>query len=177
MTCKNRIQQLNEHMILFLQLMRHLKSLISTVFSKIGLLHRYHQIELHPESRPITTFSLHKELFHYKCLVHGVNAALEEYQHETGQLFINKKHIANILDNTLIGGIDTQHHNENLRHCFQILKENRLTINLKKCLIRKTEISFFSFKTSSDGIKPIDVKIVAIMDFKEPTNVQRLRAS
>ena len=30
-----------------------------TVFSKIDLLHGYHQIELHPESRPITTFSSH----------------------------------------------------------------------------------------------------------------------
>ena len=148
-----------------------------TLFSKIDLLHRYHKIELHPESRPITTFSLHKGLFHYKRLVQGANAAFEEYQHKIGQLFINEKHIANISDDILIGGIDTQHHDENLRSCFQTLKENGITINLKKCLFRKTEISSFGFKISSDGLKPMDDKIDAIMNFKEPTNVKRLGAS
>ena len=147
-----------------------------TVFSKIDLLHGYHQIELHPGSRPITTFSSHKGLFQYKRLVQGANAAFEEYQHEIGQLFVNEKHIENISDDILIGGIDTQHHDENLRRCFQILKENGLTIKLEKCLFRKTEISFFGFKISADGIKPMDDKIDAIMDFKEPTNVKEVRS-
>ena len=133
-----------------------------TLFSKIDLLHRYHKIELHPESRPITTFSLHKGLFHYKRLVQGANAAFEEYQHKIGQLFINEKHIANISDDILIG--------------LQILKENGLTINLKKCLFRKTEISLFGFKISSDGTKPMDDKIDVIMNFKEPTNVKEVRS-
>ena len=145
-----------------------------TVFSKIDLLHGYHQIELHPESIPITTFSLHKGLF--QRFAQGANAAFEEYQHEIGQLFINEKHIANISDNILIGSIDTQNHDENVRGCFQILKENGLTTNLKKYLFRKTEISFFGFKISSDGIKPMDDKIDAIMNFKEPTNVKEVRS-
>ena len=148
-----------------------------TVFSKIDLLHGYHQIELHPESRPITTFSSHKGLFRYKRLVQGANAAFEEYQHEIGQLFVNEKHIENMIsDDILIGGVDTKHHDENLRRCFQILKENGLTIKLEKCLFRKTEISFFGFKISSDGIKPMDDKIDAIMNFKEPTNVKEVKS-
>ena len=72
------------------------------MFSKIDLLHGYHQIELHPESRPITTFSSHNRLFHHKRLVQGANAAFAEYQQEIGQLFINEKHIANISDDILI---------------------------------------------------------------------------
>ena len=142
----------------------------------IDLLHGCHQVELHPESRPITTISSHKGLFRYKRLAQGANAAFEEYQHETGQLFVIEKHIENISDDILIGGIDTQHHDENLRRCFQILKENGLTIKLEKCLFRKTEISFFGFKISADGIKPMDDKIDAIMDFKWPTNVKEVRS-
>ena len=146
------------------------------MFSKIDLLHGYHQIELHPESRPIATFSSHNRLFHYKRLVQGANADFAEYQHEIGQLFINEKHIANISDDILIWGIDIQYHDKNLRRWFQILKENGLTINLKKCLFRKTEISFFGFKISSDSIKPMDDKIDAIMNYKEPTNVKEVRS-
>ena len=146
------------------------------LFSKIDLLHGYHQIELNPESRLTTTFSSHKGLFRYKRLVQGANAAFEEYQHQIGQPLLNEKHIANISDDILIGDIDQEHHNENLRHCFQILKDNGLTINLKKCSFSKTEISFFGFKISSNGIKQMDDEIEAIMNFKEPTNVKEVRS-
>ena len=37
-----------------------------TVFSKLDLRHGYHQIELHPDSRYITTFSTHVGLFRWK---------------------------------------------------------------------------------------------------------------
>ena len=40
----------------------------TSVFSKIDLKAGYHQLELHPESRYITTFSTHKGLFRYKTL-------------------------------------------------------------------------------------------------------------
>ena len=37
-------------------------------FSKIDLKQAYHQLELHPDSRSITTFSTHEGLFQYKRL-------------------------------------------------------------------------------------------------------------
>ena len=49
----------------------------ATVFSKLDLLPGYHQLELEPESRNITTFSTHIGLRRYKRLVFGINAASE----------------------------------------------------------------------------------------------------
>ena len=40
----------------------------STVFSKLDLRHGFHQIELHTDSRDITTFVTHDGLFRYKRL-------------------------------------------------------------------------------------------------------------
>lgn len=40
-------------------------------FSRLDLKWAYHQIELDPESRPITTFRTHKEMFSYKGLIWG----------------------------------------------------------------------------------------------------------
>lgn len=51
------------------------------VFSKVDLKWGYHQIELHPDSRTITTFATHRGLKRYKCLMFGVTAAPELYQH------------------------------------------------------------------------------------------------
>ena len=49
----------------------------ATVFSKLDLLSGYHQLELEPESRNITTFSTHIGLWRYKRLMFGINAASE----------------------------------------------------------------------------------------------------
>ena len=50
------------------------------VFSKLDLNQAYHQIELHPDSRYITTFSTHLGLHRNKQLNFGVNAASEQFQ-------------------------------------------------------------------------------------------------
>jgi hypothetical protein len=49
-------------------------------FSKLDLAQAYHQLELHEDSRYITTFSTHVGLFRYKRLNYGTNAAAEIFQ-------------------------------------------------------------------------------------------------
>ena len=53
----------------------------SAVFSKIDLKWGYHQLELHPDSRGITTFTTHCGLYRYKRLMFGISSAPEVYQH------------------------------------------------------------------------------------------------
>ncbi|XP_014668802.1 PREDICTED: uncharacterized protein K02A2.6-like [Priapulus caudatus] len=52
----------------------------ASVFSVLDLRSAYHQLELQPESRYITTFSTHVGLFRYKRLMFGINAASEIFQ-------------------------------------------------------------------------------------------------
>jgi hypothetical protein len=47
----------------------------STVYSKLHLRSGYHQLELDPSSRYITTFSMHSGLFRYKRLNFGISSA------------------------------------------------------------------------------------------------------
>ena len=58
----------------------------SRIFNKLGLRLGYHQIELHPSSREITTFATHKGLFRYKRLMMGISCAPEIYQKRIQQL-------------------------------------------------------------------------------------------
>lgn len=52
----------------------------STVYSKLYLRSGYHQLELDPSSRYITTFSMHAGLFRYKRLNFGISSASEIFQ-------------------------------------------------------------------------------------------------
>ena len=44
----------------------------ATYFSKFDLKWVYHQIEISPESRSITTFTIRDGLYRYKCLTMGM---------------------------------------------------------------------------------------------------------
>ena len=58
----------------------------SKFFSKLDLNSAYHQIELSPESRDITTFGTHQGLYRYKRLMFGINCATEMYQKVLAQV-------------------------------------------------------------------------------------------
>jgi hypothetical protein len=141
-----------------------------SIFSKIDLRHGYHQIELHPESRPITTFITHNGLYRYKRLVQGATSAFEEYQNKIGQLFQNVKRVKNIADDILIGGKDQTEHDINLNTCLQILQENNLTAKLEKCEFSVPKLNFFGHCISHRGIKPTEDKVKAVQEFEEPTS-------
>ena len=51
----------------------------STFFSKVVLNSAYHQIELAPESRDITSFGTHDGLYRYKLLMFSISCAPEIY--------------------------------------------------------------------------------------------------
>ena len=52
----------------------------SKFFSKLDLNSAYHQIELSPGSRDITTFCTHNGLYRYKRLMFGISCAPESYK-------------------------------------------------------------------------------------------------
>ena len=52
----------------------------STVFSKLDLKWRFHQIELEQQTRAITTFISHKGLYRKERLMFGINCAPKLYQ-------------------------------------------------------------------------------------------------
>ena len=52
----------------------------SKFFGKLDLTSAYHQIELSPKSRDITTFGTHKGLYRYKRLMFGISCVPEMHQ-------------------------------------------------------------------------------------------------
>lgn len=78
----------------------------SKIFSKLDLRWGYHQLELTPNSREITTFVTHCGLFRYKRLLFGVNSASEQYQHEIQTALAGIDGQENISDDIIVHGKD-----------------------------------------------------------------------
>ena len=101
----------------------------STVFSKLDLKWGYHQIELDPESRDITTFVTSAGLFRYKRLFFGVNSATEQYQHEIQRVLSGLRGAANISDDIIVHGRNQEEHDKNLMAAMSRVQDSMLTLN------------------------------------------------
>ena len=83
-------------------------------FSKLDLREGYHQLELHPDCRDITTFATHKGLFRYKRLIYGVSSAFESFQRQIEIVIAGRPGAKNISDDILVWGTTEEEHNSHL---------------------------------------------------------------
>lgn len=156
----------------------------ATVFSKLDLRAWYHQLELHPDSRYITTFSTHLGLRRYKRLSFGVSFAAEVFQNAICQALHGLCGVKKLSDDIIVYSRCQSEHDENLWVLFQRLKEvdqrsrrSGLTLNREKCEFNKTRPEFFGFIISADGASADPKKAATVHDAadpQQPTDVKSL---
>jgi len=148
----------------------------SQFFSVVDLMQGYHQLELDPKSRPITTFSSHKGLWRYKRLFFGVNCASEIFNNILREVLSGLPGVINAMDDILIHGRTEAEHDERLYQAQARLKENNLTIREKKSQIKQKEVKFWGVILSGKGISIDQNKVAAVSAFKKPTNVSEIKS-
>ena len=148
----------------------------AVVFSKLDLNAGYHQLELHPESRYVTTFTTHTGLWRYTRLNFGINAAAEVFQNTIQQVLHDIPNVRNMSDDIIVYGKSQAEHNDSLKAVFQRLREKNLTLNAEKCEYSKPELEFFGYVFSAKGISADPKKITAIEELPPPQNVSEVRS-
>ena len=146
------------------------------LFSMLDMNHGYHQLELHPNSRYMTTFITHSGLYRYKRLVQGASSAMEAFQYYIGNLFREDELISNICDDILVAGRSKEEHDKNLKKCLETLEENGLTVNPAKCTLGATEVTFYGHVVTPKGIKPKMKTVEAVKRFKEPRSKKEVQS-
>ena len=130
----------------------------SKVFTRLDMNAGYHQIELAPESRHITTFSTHLGIFRYKRLSFSISSAAEIFQNIIRQTICSMNGVINMSDDILVHGED-QAHDKNLRAVLTRLRDKGLSLNRNKCEFNKKKLAFYGYVFSSDGISPDPRKV------------------
>ena len=145
-------------------------------FSKLDLTSAYHQIELSPESRDITTFGTHKGLYRYKRLMFGISCAPEMYQNVLHQVLQECDGAHNILDDVIVHAPTQEEHDKRFENVVRILSSRGLTLNRDECQFKMSHLEFMGNVLSARGIGPADVKVKAVVDAREPTNAAEVRS-
>jgi len=145
-------------------------------FAKMDMNMAFHQIELHPDSRDITTFAGPDGLYRYKRLIFGANMATEKFQQIMTQVLAGLPGVHNLHDDIIIAGetLEELHHRVELT--VKRFHEHGLTMNMEKCIIGVKKLNFMGITLTSDGIKIADEKVKAITEAKRPENKSELRS-
>ena len=146
------------------------------LFTKLDLNMAFHQIELDPDSRDITTFAAPNGLYRYTRLLFGVNMATEKFQNLIWQVLKDCPGTHNLHDDILVVGKDEREHDRNLEKTLQKLEECGLTLNYDKCLIGVNSMSYMGEILSSDGLQLSKERVKAIAEAPDPKNQFEVRS-
>ena len=98
-------------------------------FSKLDLSQAFHQLEIHVNSRIITTFNTHLGLYRYKCLNFDANISAKIFQHTLQEQLKGFNAMKNITDDIIIYGKTRKEHDIALEACLKRLQEKGFTLN------------------------------------------------
>ncbi len=147
----------------------------SDKFSKLDLNMGFHQVELEPESRGITTFAVHSGLYRHKRVMMGISSAPELYQHVIRQVIADCEGAENVADDIIVHGKGAQH-DTRLRKVMDKLQEKGLTLNAKKCQFGLSELDFVGHTVSGEGIRPMESRVKALANVTEPKCASEVRS-
>lgn len=145
-------------------------------FSKLDMTSAYHHVELHPDSRDITTFMTGRGLMRFKRLLFGINAAPEMFQRIMVEMFSGIEGVIIYIDDIVVFGRTQEEHDKRLQQVLDVLKRNNAKLNKSKCVIGASEIEILGFKVNANGINASQDKIDAIERFRLPASKEEARS-
>ncbi|XP_062613747.1 uncharacterized protein K02A2.6-like [Saccostrea cucullata] len=148
----------------------------SKVYSKLDIKWAYHQLELTPDSREITTFMTPRGLYRYKRLLFGVSCAPEMYNKIIQQTLGDLPGVNAIYDDVVVHGSTEQEHRRNLESVLKRLEDSGMTLNIEKCQFNMEKIDFMGYVLSEHGIGIADSKVQAIRSARTPQSVSEVRS-
>lgn len=145
------------------------------IMSKVDANSGYWQIPLDEQSQELTTFITPIGRFCCTRGPYGLNSMQEIFGKKMDLVIEGLKGVVKSTDDFLIFAKNKHALQERTRKLFERFSEHGVTINVKKSIFEKTEMEFLGHKITRKGILPIDSKMEAIQNFKQPTNITELR--
>ena len=145
------------------------------LFSKLDLKDGYWHCTLDEQSSYLTTFITPFGRYRWLRLPFGLKVSSEIFQRKLNECVEGLKGVLCIADDILVYGNSEDEHDLNLKSLLSRCEEAKIVLNKEKCVFKTTEVEFQGHVISSQGLKPDDKKVEAILKMENPTDVEGIR--
>ena len=147
-------------------------------FKKIDLKSGYHQIRIKKDDEWKISFKTRKGLYKWFVMPFGLTYTPSTFiwlMNEVLKEFLGKFFIV-YLDDILIFSKTLEDHMMHIRKVFEKLREEKLSINLKKSSFVKKELVYLGFVVLSKGLKMDPQKVKSILEWPTPRSATEVRS-
>ena len=150
----------------------------ASVFSQFDLRTGYHQMRVEDSSIPITAFRTRYGLFEFEVMPFGLSNAPAFFMDLMNRIFrpYLDKFVIVFIDDILVYSRSMEEHREHLRIVLQLLRDHQLYAKFSKCHFWESEVRFLGHVVTSEGISVDPAKVVAVREWKQPTNATEVRS-
>ncbi|GJW81175.1 putative nucleotidyltransferase, ribonuclease H [Tanacetum coccineum] len=150
----------------------------SRYFSKIDLRSGYHQLRVHEDNIPKTTFRTRYEHFEFTVMPFGLTntpAVFMDLMNRVCKPYLDKFVIV-FIDDILIYSKTRKDHEVHLGLVLELLRKEKLYAKFSKCEFWLQEVHFLGHVVNQDAIHVDPSKIEAVKNWKTPTTPSEIRS-
>jgi hypothetical protein len=138
----------------------------ASVFSKINLRLRYHQLKIRESDIPKTAFYTRYGLYEYTVMSFGLTNAPIYFMYLINKVFMKylDRFVIVFIDDILIFSKTMEEHEEHLRLVLEKLRSNHLYAKFSKCEFWLTEVVFLGHVISAGGVSVDPGKVKDVLN-------------
>ncbi len=146
------------------------------VFSALDLRSGYFQMQLAPDSRHLTSFTIPGEgKFQWKVTTMGLTGAPASFAKLMETVMMDMANVLVYLDDCLACSTTHQKHLTHLRKCLQRLRQYGLTLNIDKSEFGCPSVQYLGHTVSGSGFSVGKANVQAIAEFPEPNTKKKVQ--
>ncbi|UYV63766.1 K02A2.6-like, partial [Cordylochernes scorpioides] len=146
----------------------------ANIYTVLDEKYAFWQIPLTDEASLLTTMSTPYGRYCYTRMPYGLSSAPENFQRIIHQLYLGVPNVVTYMDDVLIHSDSETEHLKILGQVLEIARENELKFDKTKTQLMQPSVRYLGHIVSTEGIRPLESKVKAILDMPRPQDKDSL---